>query len=58
MIGNDMRTDIMSAQIAGIDSVFLNTYAMSEEHISGFIREHAFSDNIEIIMDGEIGKII
>ncbi len=58
MIGNDMRTDIMSAQIAGIDSVFLNTYAMSKEYIRDFIREHALSDNIEIIMDGEIGRII
>ncbi|MBR0138039.1 MAG: HAD family hydrolase, partial [Erysipelotrichaceae bacterium] len=50
MIGNDMRSDIESAQAIGIDSVFLNTFDLSDEYINGYIRDHHFSDNILIIM--------
>ena len=62
MIGNDYDSDLGVAKAAGVDSMFLNTYAKTKEETEAAVRrlQERFQNDARcrLIMDGDIAEIL
>ena len=53
-IGNDIRSDMMSADAFAMDSIYLNTFHYSMEKTEGMLKKLHHPENVRLIMDGDI----
>ncbi len=54
MIGNDFETDAASAAACHVKAVILNTFGLSEERITGYLKRYP---DTYVISDGDMGKL-
>lgn len=61
MVGNDYDSDLGAAKAAGVDSIFLNTYAKTKEETEaavGRLQKRFPNDaDVRLVMDGDIAEL-